>query len=617
MLDASRLNLFARLLRWKSAVDSRLLGLEHGQSEARRHLGDHEARLEQIKRHLEMLEDAVRDVWFHLQKSESWAAKYFSRASRQYFVRRGKSVRLLSVAGAALPIELQTSLADDVVDGVRAGSIDCIEGATLGEDGALTPWESLPRLLDIVQTEPALSRAALRSAERAQLQPNGNHAGTANDYYRVTTGLIQKNADLLDFLAQSPARDRFPAVPFDRTDTLPDFAVPKGKRDRSIIFLHNCYYHFNHLAVALRRRGWDAVTVSLEPPDSPQRQFMHGEDINLFDPNPERMRAQVQAFFRSVPERFGALQFYGKGSASFFPENFEAGMRNERVPWDFLELRRQGLIIGYSPSGCLDGALQSTIRDVTGGLCARCVWEQQPSVCSDAVNAAWIEKLNAVVDWIALETDWVTPERAAMNSVRGPVAMALDPQIWRPGLEIPPEARIERGPGELLVYHAVGNYKVRRAADRDIKGTGAVLAAIERLQAEGVPVRLFFATDIPSHDIRFYQAQADIVIDQLNYGRLGANARESLMLGRPLITNISRGQPPASTYMAELPAVHATEETIYDVLKALLNAPEQRRALSEAGRKFALKWHSADACAERFERVIDRVRHGLAAEFEQ
>jgi hypothetical protein len=222
-----------------------------------------------------------------------------------------------------------------------------------------------------------------------------------------------------------------------------------------------------------------------------------------------------------------------------------------------------------------------------------------------------------VIDWIALETDWVTPEREAMNSVRGPVVMTLDPQIWQPGLEIPPQAKIERQPGELLVYHAVGNDNIRRVGERDIKGTGAVLAAIDRLRAEGMPVRLFFATDIPSRDVRFYQVQADIVVDQLNYGRLGANARESLMLGRPLVTNVNRGLPAGPPYMTEVPAVHATEETIYEVLKMLLNDPERRRVLGAAGRKFALKWHSIDACAQRFERVIDRIRKGLPAESDE
>jgi hypothetical protein len=33
--------------------------------------------------------------------------------------------------------------------------------------------------------------------------------------------------------------------------------------------------------------------------------------------------------------------------------------------------------------------------------------------------------------------------------------------------------------------------------------------------------------------------------------------------------------------------------------------------LAKASRDFAVKWHSADACAERFELVYDRLMRGL------
>ena len=51
---------------------------------------------------------------------------------------------------------------------------------------------------------------------------------------------------------------------------------------RSVVFLHNSYYHFYYLARALRKRGWDAVTVSLEDPTGPNALYYHGEDLNLF-----------------------------------------------------------------------------------------------------------------------------------------------------------------------------------------------------------------------------------------------------------------------------------------------------------------------------------------------
>ena len=108
-------------------------------------------------------------------------------------------------------------------------------------------------------------------------------------------------------------------------------------------------------------------------------------------------------------------------------------------------------------------------------------------------------------------------ERTGPNFVRGPVVTMLDSDMWRPDLPVPPALKIDRLPGELVVYHAVGNYELRRASGRDIKGTGATLAAVERLKLEGFPLKLIFATKVPSSEVRFLQVQADVIVDQLNY----------------------------------------------------------------------------------------------------
>ncbi|MFV4701597.1 glycosyltransferase, partial [Mycobacterium tuberculosis] len=64
-------------------------------------------------------------------------------------------------------------------------------------------------------------------------------------------------------------------------------------------------------------------------------------------------------------------------------------------------------------------------------------------------------------------------------------------------------------------------------------------------------------------------------------------------------------------FVEECPIVSATEASIYDVLKELLSDENRRRELAKASRDFVVKWHSADACAERFEMVYDRVMQGL------
>ena len=165
---------------------------------------------------------------------------------------------------------------------------------------------------------------------------------------------------------------------------------------------------------------------------------------------------------------------------------------------------------------------------------------------------------------------------------REPLTTALDPDRWNPDLEVPEAWRLERADGELIVVHGFGNAETRRTADRDIKGSHAVLAAIERLQSDGFKVRLEHPTNIPSRDMRFLQVQADVIVDQLNLGRYGAQAREGHDAGRaPTVCHINRREPAGVPELAcwdECPLVDATEETIYSVLERLLSSPERTGA---------------------------------------
>lgn len=456
-----------------------------------------------------------------------------------------------------------------------------------------------------------------RAPRQTEPTAAGARVGSATYFDRLKQ--ILDNLDCIDFHALGAKRDpdaRLRNVPFDQRESLPRFA-PAEPRRRSLVLLHNNYYHFNCLADGLKKRGWDALTVSLESPDSPQQQFFHGEDVNLFDPDPTIMARKTRDFFRTVPERFENLHFCGQGYPTFFPANIENSPEPHAIPWDFLELRRHRTLIGYMPSGCTDGGLQSSIRELTGGLCSRCVWELRPDVCSDARSLAWNRKLALLCDWVGLEGDHATPERIGPRTVYGPVVTTLDPARWGPEIAVPDDMRIEREPGEILVYHAVGNYATRRVGDRDIKGTGAVLAAIEQLKNEGFPVRLVFAHDVPSTRVRFLQVQADIVVDQLNYGRYGANAREAMMLGRPTLCRLSPRQAaplPALRPIQEAPMLDAGEDTVVDVLRSLVLDRERRVDLGRRARDYAVAWHGMDACAERYEKVVDRVRAGLPPE---
>jgi len=357
-----------------------------------------------------------------------------------------------------------------------------------------------------------------------------------------------------------------------------------SRNKRNVLFLHNSYYHFYYLAQALRRRGWDAVTVSLEDPNGPHANYYHGEDLNLFSPDLVQFHLKIEEFFAEAIERFSLLHFAGDGVMSFFSENWASD-----EPWDIIEWRRRGSKVAYTISGCNDGVAQSSVRrwSATGGevVCDKCAWQLRPDICHDAKSLVWGRKLDKYCDMIFTEGSPALDYQNTPKCVREPTTMCLDPTFWHPDLRVPDHLKIARKEGELLVYHAVGNYELRTRNGRDIKGTGAVMAAVERLQSEGMPVRLVFVTGMKNTEVRFLQVQADVIVDQLNYGRYGATAREGMMLGKPTICYLNPNEPrpvDVLSSIGEVPLVSATETTIYQVLKDLLLNSEKRRRIGQA-----------------------------------
>jgi len=192
----------------------------------------------------------------------------------------------------------------------------------------------------------------------------------------------------------------------------------------------------------------------------------------------------------------------------------------------------------------------------------------------------------------------------------------LDPEVWNPELEIPDEHRLPAANGTVRIYHAVGNYDLRTNADTrvNIKSTHIYVPLVEKMKASGLPVELVFIKDRPNSEVRYYQAQSDIVCDMLTFGFFGANVREALMLGKPVVCylrpewldSIGREHP---DFVAELPVVSATPDTVEAVLTDLVKNPAKRKELGRRSREFAVKWYSADNAAAVFDKVYsDLIR---------
>lgn len=384
----------------------------------------------------------------------------------------------------------------------------------------------------------------------------------------------------------------------------------------SVLYAGQAYYNTWYLSRALRERGWVAETLDWDT--NPDNQgFYHGEDFRLVYEGKGDLRRHLAFYWRAL-RRYDVLHFTGAHGLRFshllhdwFAEKFR--------PWDEIRLlKRLGKKIVYSGNGCLDGVAQSSFASWgERPVCADCSWREVPSVCSDERNLAWGAVRNQFADYQVLMGGNRIDFNLDPRCHEVPEFYCLDPGFWYPDMVIPSNYRLGFPERTVKIYHGVGNFDDRTSSGtlRNIKSTHIYFPLVDQLKAEGHDVELVFFKNVPNKELRYYQAQADIVCDMLTFGWYGANVREALMLGKPVVTYLRpewlegmRKEIPE--FVDELPIVSATPETVHEVLVDLIENPEKRREIGRRSRRFALKWHSASAAARQFDSIYAGLLEG-------
>ncbi len=399
--------------------------------------------------------------------------------------------------------------------------------------------------------------------------------------------------------------------------------VRQRKKKGRVLFVGQSYYHAWYLSRELRKLGWRADVLNWDP-DPASQKYYHGEDYRLdygayghtgSERKDNRVAYRHALFFAWAAARYDIFHFSNAQGIRFSDPLHKWADRRFSEAAEIRLLKRLGKKIVYSNNGCLDGVLQSSFAAWgPEPTCEICPWRDQPGICSDERNRAWGELRNSLADYQVTtggnRADW--NDDPSVHEV--PQFYCLDPDVWRPDLSIPAEHRLERRPGQLRLYHAVGNAEQRVAAEtrQSLKSTHIWFPLAEQLRSEGRDVDLFYATGIPNRDVRYYQLQSDIVCDMLTLGWFGSNVREAMMLGKPAVCYLRptwleqiREQLPG--YVDELPVVSATPETVHDVVCELLDDPTRRQEVGQRSREFALKWHSAKAAAQRFDEIYSEL----------
>jgi glycosyltransferase involved in cell wall biosynthesis len=171
---------------------------------------------------------------------------------------------------------------------------------------------------------------------------------------------------------------------------------------------------------------------------------------------------------------------------------------------------------------------------------------------------------------------------------------AIDLAAWEPR---------PKDPGDVLrVAHA--------PSKRAVKGTDAVLAAVESLRKRGAPIELDLIEGVPNREARIRYGAADVVVDQLRIGWYGMLAIESMALAKPVVVHLDE-EAAAETEEAfglELPLVRAEENGLEDVLAGLVDVRESLPELGRRSREYVEQVHAHTKVARQVLDIYERVK---------
>lgn len=163
----------------------------------------------------------------------------------------------------------------------------------------------------------------------------------------------------------------------------------------------------------------------------------------------------------------------------------------------------------------------------------------------------------------------------AANSIVLPLGINLDKFRFIPATER----------HKIVIMHA--------PTDQSNKGTDHIIDAVSRLIQEGFPVELDLAEGLTHDDLIGRYINCNIFIDQITYGWYGTAAIEAMALGRPTLCFIDNLYFQYIDYGNKLPIVNVEKETVYEVLKDLINNRNTLRELGKKSRQFVEEVHDA------------------------
>jgi hypothetical protein len=391
--------------------------------------------------------------------------------------------------------------------------------------------------------------------------------------------------------------------------------VEKMRSKKSILFVRPDFHCSFFYREELRKQGWKAdIFVN---PGYPLSLLYSTEDIKRGPRLPGTRfkillylnHALVFLWWLGIFWRYEYHLYYGRPPVFPFFED-QLGLSRLFGRGFLIELwlaKLFGVKLLYLPTGCHDDDTKQTWGHVDeGNVCGNCGFFNR---CDDSKNKLNFDRIRR---YFSLAVGFGNKSSKEMRECHLKYK-AIDLNKWKPGMEIPLQHRLPKVDKIRVLHSSYLSKSGRDWGGRNIKGTPFVVAAVERLKSEGYPVEYFFVENKPSNEMRFYQSQADIVVEQLIYGWWGSTGVETMALAKPVVCYI---RPSWKTLFlktfpeySDLPVVEARTSDIYDVLKRLVTDESYRRQKGEESRIFAEKHFDPVENT----RALIRVLEGLSA----
>lgn len=366
------------------------------------------------------------------------------------------------------------------------------------------------------------------------------------------------------------------------------------RKKQSIIFLTPDYHCSFFYRQQFRELGWKADIYL--PSDYPKQLLFSKDGVKTPPKVSNKSNIRLLFYFNHLLRLLWWLTIFWRYEYHFYygrPPRFsflEQKLGLSRIFGDgFLietwlaKLLKIKLI--YLPAGCAyDESKENFAKLDNGNVCNNCgYWDK----CDDKINISTFATIRRYFD-LNVGIGSINSTQFKMTHFK---YKAIDLTAWSPNIEIPDEHKLPPTKNIRIMHSAWLEDSGRTWKGRNIKGSPHIVQAIERLKAEGYPVEYFFVKDKPSSVMRFYQAQADIIVDQIIYGWWGSTVVEGCALGKPVVCYL---RPSWKKFFLktfpeyqDIPVVSATTTEIYSTLKELVANPQKTKKIGQESRLFA------------------------------